>query len=102
MSTEPHQNQQFGKTIGVDDVSPPMVEHGQRVAQHSDIVQDGRQGVRARFSVPLKDPPPPEEASAASERGEYQKQGAPVGEVGLIPDEPSVWESVPEGEEDLR
>jgi hypothetical protein len=102
MTHTPQQNEQFGKPIGVDDVSPPVVEHGQRVAEHSAVETDSLYGAKVRFAVPMTDPPPPEEASAAAERGDDQKTGAPVSDARIVPEEPSAWESAPEGDEGLR
>jgi hypothetical protein len=90
----PRRNVQFGQEIGVDDLGPPEVAHGQRVAAESDLVSDSYVGARARFVRPLDRRPPPEEASEASEFGEPE-QGPPIADVGLPADGPSAWDASP-------
>lgn len=99
LASGPRRNVQFGQEIGVDDVSPPKVDHGQRVAEESRTVDDAVIGQHVRFVQPLDRRPPPQEASHASEYGEPEP-GPPEGDVGLPQERPSVWDaSKDEGED---
>jgi hypothetical protein len=90
----PKRNVQFGQPIGVDDLGPVEVAHGQRVAAESQLVDDGYIGQRARFVLPLDRRPPPQEASEASEYGEPES-GPPSADVGLPAEGPSAWDASP-------
>jgi hypothetical protein len=91
MTDSPRYNQQFGQTIGVDDVSPPKVAHGRRRPGETRVVDDPNQPGAVRFVVPLDKPPPPEQASWAAEAGVRDDAGP--SNAADIPEAPSVWEA---------
>ena len=97
LASGPRRNVQFGQEIGVDDTSPPEVAHGSRAAE-ARLVDDAIQGEHARYVHPLDHRPPPQEASHASEYGEPEP-GPPVADLGLLDDEPSVWDASPSAED---
>jgi hypothetical protein len=94
LASGPRRNTQFGQEIGVDDTDLPQVDHGQRVARESELVEDRYAGVRARFVRPMDRRPPPQEASEASEFGQPET-GPPTADAALPDDLPSVWDASP-------